>query len=162
MGCLAVFQVAATETKDLIEELDRDRISVEDLVSLPVHHCYVRATVDGRREPTYSLAVRQPEPGDPAMVERVKARAVDYTTSAETLASQDAEADRLVREFRDRVKQEHEEAELGNTDQSPNHQGPKQGRGPGSNSGKGKNRRQRRRSQTDPDPEPNPSVGEGE
>ena len=96
------------------------------------------------------------------MVERVKARAVDYTTSAETLASQDAEADRLVQEFRNRVKQEHEEAESGNTGQSPNHQGPKQGRGPGSNSGKGKNRRQRRRSQTDPDPEPNPSVGEGE
>ena len=63
VGCLAVFQVAATEAKDLIEELDRDRVSVEDLVSLPAHHCYVRATVDGRREPTYSLAVRQPEPG---------------------------------------------------------------------------------------------------
>ena len=56
VGCLAVFQVAAADALQLIEELDRDRVSVEDLVSLPVRHCYVRTTVDGQQEPTYSLA----------------------------------------------------------------------------------------------------------
>ena len=157
VGCLTVFQVAADDALHLIGELDQDRVSVEDIVSLPVHHCYVRATVDGQREPTYSLAVRKPDDGDPVMAERVKARAVDYTTSAETLAAQDAEAERLVKEFRDRVKQEDEEAESGNTGQ-----GPGQGKGPGGNGGKGKNRRQRRRNGADPDPEPNPSEGEGE
>ena len=154
VGCLAVFQVAASDARQLIGELDRDRVSEEDLVSLPVHHCYVRATVGGQREPTYSLAVRKPDDGDPSVAERVKARAVDYTTSAETLASLDAEAERQVKEFRDRVKQEDEEADSGKTGQGPN-QG--KGKGPG---GKGKNRRQRRRNESDP--APNPSEGEGE
>ena len=158
VGNLAVFQVAAADAQELIGELDRDRVSEEDLVSLPVHHCYVRATVDGQREPTYSLAVRRPEPGDEAVAERVKARAVDYTTSAETLASLDAEAERLVKEFRDRVKQENEEADSGNTGQDSN-QG--KGKGSGGSGGKGKKGR-RRRKEPDPDPEPNPSEGEGE
>ena len=149
--------MAASDARQLIGELDRDRVSEEDLVSLPVHHCYVRATVGGQREPSYSLAVRKPEPGDPAMAERVKARAVDYTTSAETLASQDAEAERQVKEFRDRVKQENEEADSGKTGQGPN-QG--KGKGPGGTGGKGKKGRQGRRNESDP--APNPSEGEGE
>ena len=163
VGGLAVFQVAAADAVKLIDELDRDRVSVEDVVSQPVHHCYLRPTVGGQREPTYSLAVRKPDPGDPEVAARVKARAVDYTTSAETLAAQDAEADRLVQEFRDRVKREHEAAESGNTGQGSS-QDPNQGKGqgPGPGGGKGKNGRPRRRNQPDPDPEPNPSAGGGE
>ncbi len=45
VGCLCVFQVAGNDARQLTLELDRDRVSVEDIVSLPVHHCYVRATV---------------------------------------------------------------------------------------------------------------------
>ena len=157
-GCLAVFQVAAADAVQLIDELDRDRVSVEDVVSQPVHHCYVRATAAGQREPTYSLAVRRPEPGDEAVAKLVKARAVDYTTPVETLAAQDAEAERLVKEFRDRVKQENEEAESGNNGHGPN-QG--KGKGSGGSGGKGKKGR-RRRNGADPDPEPNQSEGEGE
>ncbi len=157
VGCLAVFQVAASDARQLIGELDRDRVSEEDLVSLPVHHCYVRATVGGQREPTYSLAVRKPEPGDPAVAERVKVRALDYTTSEETLASQDVEAERQVKEFRDRVKQEDEEADSGKSGQGPD-QG--KGKGPGGSGGKGKKRLQRRRNESDPAPKP--SEGEGE
>ena len=51
VGCLAVFQVAASNARQLIGELDRERLDEEDLVSLPTHHCYVRATVDGLRQP---------------------------------------------------------------------------------------------------------------
>ena len=65
VGCLAVFQVAASDARQLIGELDRERVTEEDLVSLPVHHCYVRATVDGERMATYSMKVRRPEDGDP-------------------------------------------------------------------------------------------------
>ena len=155
VGCLAVFQVAAAEARQLIDELDRDRVSVEDVVSQPVHHCYVRATVDGQREPTYSLAVRKPDTGDPAIAKRVKARAADYTTSVETLAAQDAEAERLVKEFRDRVRQENEEADSGNSGQNPN-----QGKGKDKGSGGGKGKKGRRRNR--PDPEPEQSEGEGE
>ncbi len=157
VGCLAVFQVAAAEARQLIDELDRDRVSVEDVVSQPVHHCYVRATVDGQREPTYSLAVRRPDDGDPAVAARVKARAADYTTPVEALAAQDAEAERLVKEFRDRVKQENEEADSGSSGQGPN-----QGKGKDKGSGGGKGKKGRRRNRPDPDPEPNPSEGEGE
>ena len=77
----------------------------EDLVSLPVHHCYVRATVDGERMATYSMKVRKPEEGDPAAAERVLAGAAAYTTPSETIASQDAEAQRLVQEFRDKLEE---------------------------------------------------------
>ena len=38
VGCLAVFQVAGSDARQLVWELDRDRISEEDIVSLPVHH----------------------------------------------------------------------------------------------------------------------------
>jgi len=162
VGCLAVFQVAGEDAKQLIDELDRDRVSVEDLVSLPVHHCYVRATVGGQREPTYSLAVRRPDGGDLDMAERVKARAVEYTTSVETLAAQDAEAERLVKDFRERVKQEDEEANSGESNQDSG-QGKGKGKGAGGKDGKGKKGRGRgRKKEPDTDPNPNPSEGEGE
>ena len=54
VGCLAVFQVAGSDARQLIWELGKDRVSEEDIVSLPVHHCYVRATVGKERMPTFS------------------------------------------------------------------------------------------------------------
>ena len=106
VGSLAVFQVSAADARDLIGELDRERLGEEDLVSLPAHHCYVRATVDGQQEPTCYLELRKPGPGDPAVAERIRAAMADYTTPAETLASQDAEAHRRVQDFRDKLDQE--------------------------------------------------------
>ena len=49
IGCLAVFQVAGSDARQLVWELDRERVSEEDIVSLPVHHAYVRATVGSER-----------------------------------------------------------------------------------------------------------------
>ncbi len=109
VGCLAVFQVAASDARQLIGELDRDRLDEEDLVSLPTHHCYVRATVDGLRQPTYSLGVREPEAGSPEAEERVKARAETYTTTAEVIASQDPEVEKMAQEYRDELEREEEE-----------------------------------------------------
>ena len=45
VGCLAVFQVAGNDARTLVWELGKDRVTEDDIVSLPVHHCYVRATV---------------------------------------------------------------------------------------------------------------------
>ena len=45
VGCIAVFQVAGSDARRLVWELGRDRVSEDDITSLPVHHCYVRATV---------------------------------------------------------------------------------------------------------------------
>ena len=47
--CLAVFQVAASDARELIWEMGKDRVTEDDVVSLPVHHCYVRATVGTER-----------------------------------------------------------------------------------------------------------------
>ena len=63
VGCLAVFQVAGSDARQLVWELGRDRVSEEDVVSLPVHHCYVRATVGTDRIPTFSMKVRRTEQG---------------------------------------------------------------------------------------------------
>ena len=79
VGCLVAFQVSATDARELMGELDRERVGEEDIVSLPSHHCYVRATVDGRREPTYYMELRSPEPGDPQVAQRIRDAASAYT-----------------------------------------------------------------------------------
>ena len=118
VGCLAVFQVAASDARQLIGELDRERLDEEDLVSLPAHHCYVRATVDGLRQPTYSLGVRKPEEGSPAAAERVLERVEAYTTPAEAIVSQDPEIERMAQEFRDELEREQQQRQ-GETSQPP-------------------------------------------
>ena len=50
-----VFQVAGDDARELVWELNRERVSEEDIVSQPVHHCYVRATVGTERTPVFSM-----------------------------------------------------------------------------------------------------------
>ena len=109
VSCLVAFQVSANNAQELVGELDRERVGEEDLASLPSHHCYVRATVDGRREPTYYMELRPPEPGDPQIAQRIKDAASAYTTPAEALARLEAEADLRVQDYRDRLEREDEE-----------------------------------------------------
>ena len=54
LGCLAVFQVAGNDARRLVWELGKDRVTEDDITSLPVHQCYVRATVGTERLPAYS------------------------------------------------------------------------------------------------------------
>ncbi|MCY4447474.1 MAG: type IV secretory system conjugative DNA transfer family protein [Chloroflexi bacterium] len=89
-GCIAVFQTAASDARRLAGELGRDRVSEEDIVSLGVHQCYVRATVGSRREPAFSMTVLAPEPGDPDIAARVRAASAAYTTPMETIAAEEA------------------------------------------------------------------------
>ena len=155
VGCLAVFQVAASDARQLIGELDRDRLDEEDLVSLPTHHCYVRGTVDGLRQPTYSLAVREPEEGSPAAAERVLARAEVYTTTAEVIASQDPEVDRMAKEYREELEREEEEETREGAPPPPNNTSNGTGNQPG-----GKNKKPRRRRKDGNADRPDPSSGE--
>ena len=147
VGCLAVFQVSAADAREVIGELDRDRLGEEDLVSLPAHHCYVRAANDGIREPTYYMELRRPEPGDPLVAERVRAAMAGYTTPAETLASLEAEADLRVKDFRDRLEREEEE------DSTAGQSGQGKAKPPGE-AGKGKPKRTRRRGETGAEQDP--------
>ena len=104
VGCLVVFQVAGNDARTLVWELGKDRVSEDDIVSLPVHHCYVRATVGKERMPAFSMMVRKPEEGDPAVAARIRAAASAYTVPAPQIAYGDAEGDLKVEEFRRAVE----------------------------------------------------------
>ena len=81
VGCLAVFQVASTDARLLADELGSNRVSVDDITGLPVHQCYVRATVGTERLPAFSMAVRRPERGDSHAARRIREGTVEYTSS---------------------------------------------------------------------------------
>ncbi len=100
VGCLAIFQVAGNDARTLVWELGKDRVSEDDIVSLPVHHCYVRATVGTERMPAFSMQVRKPEEGDPDAAARIREAAAGYTVPAPQIAYGDAEGDLKVEEFR--------------------------------------------------------------
>ncbi len=100
VGCLAVFQVAGSDARHLVWELGKDRVTEEDIVSLPVHHCYVRATVGTERMDAFSMEVRKPEGGDRDRADRIRRASSAYTVSAQQLAYAEAEGHGRVEEFR--------------------------------------------------------------
>ncbi len=104
VGCLAVFQVAGSDARQLVWELGKDRVTEDDIVSLAVHNCYVRATVGKERMPAFSMMVRKPEDGDAEVAERIRAESGDYVLSAEEIAAQQAEIARRADEYRNTVK----------------------------------------------------------
>ena len=104
VGCLAVFQVAGNDARQLVWELGKDRVTEDDILSLAVHNCYVRATVGKERMPAFSMMVRKPEDGDVAIAERIRAEAGGYVTSAQEIAAQQAEMQKRADEYRQAVK----------------------------------------------------------
>ena len=99
VGCLAVFQVAGNDARQLVWELGKERVSEDDIVSLPVHHCYVRATVGTERMPAFSMEVRKPEEGDPSVADRIRAATQGYTVSARQGDYANAKGHEKVDEF---------------------------------------------------------------
>ena len=100
IGCLAVFQVAGADARTLVWELGKDLVTEDDITSLPVHHCYVRATVGNKRMPSFSMMVRKPDAGDPDVAARIRAASTSYTISSEEIESREAEGRKQVEEFR--------------------------------------------------------------
>ena len=100
VGCLAVFQVAGSDARHLVWELGKDRVTEEDIVSLPVHHCYVRATVGTERMDSFSMEVRKPETGDRDGADRIRKASSVYTVSAQQLAYAEAQGHGKVDEYR--------------------------------------------------------------
>ncbi len=145
VGCLAVFQVSGGDARRLVWELGKDRVSEDDITSLPVHHCYIRATVGADRMPAYSMMVRKPKPGDPYVAEVIRAGARDYTTRAGDISLGDAEGEKKTSEYH-RLLQERQ-----NDDQP---QPPQQ---PDQNSGPNRNKQRSRHNQADGE-----TAGEGE
>ena len=108
VGCLCVFQVSGEDARQLVWELGRERVSEEDIVSQPVHHCYVRATVGTERMPVFSMTVRKPDPGDPLRAARIREASSAYVTSARELERRQEERQRAVAEFRERIEAQRE------------------------------------------------------
>ena len=104
VGCLAVFQVAGNDARTLVWELGKERVTEDDITSLPVHHCYVRATVGKDRMPAFSMMVRKPEDGDPDTADRIREAASAYTVSAGQGAYADADGHRKVGDYRKGVE----------------------------------------------------------
>ena len=100
VGCLAVFQVAGNDARTLVWELGKDRVTEEDIVSLPVHHCYVRATVGTERMDSFSMEVRKPETGDRDGADRIRKASSVYTVSSQQLAYAEAQGHGKVDEYR--------------------------------------------------------------
>ena len=145
VGCLAVFQVSGSDARRLVWELGKDRVSEDDITSLPVHHCYVRATVGTDRMPAYSMMVRKPEPGDPHVASAIRAGARDYTTGAGEIALGDAEGEKKISEYHRLLL----ERQNGNQPQPPQQ--------PDQNSSPNRNKQRSRHNQPDGEP-----AGEGE
>ena len=99
-GCLAVFQVAGNDARTLVWELGKERVTEDDITSLPVHHCYVRATVGKERMPAFSMMVRKPEEGDPAVAARIREAASAYTVSARQADYAEADGHKKVGDYR--------------------------------------------------------------
>ncbi len=99
VGCLAVFQVAGSDARRLVWELGKDRVTEDDITSLPVHHCYVRATVGTDRMPAYSMMVRKPHPGNPDVAAVIRTLARDYTTRAGEIVLGNAEEEKKLSEY---------------------------------------------------------------
>ncbi|MXY96474.1 MAG: type IV secretion system DNA-binding domain-containing protein, partial [Gemmatimonadetes bacterium] len=105
VGCLAAFQMAGADARQLVWELGKERVSEDDVTSLDVHQCYVRATVGTERMDAFSMAVRPPEPGNPEVVRRIREEALAYLTTARDLELEESE----LRVLRDRYRRELEE-----------------------------------------------------
>ena len=120
VGCLAVFQVAGNDARTLVWELGKDRVTEDDIVSLPVHHCYVRATVGKERMPAFSMMVRKPEEGDPAVADRVREATSAYTVSARQADYADADGHKKVGDYRKGIDDiEKGRAQEGEAEQDP-------------------------------------------
>ena len=103
VGCLAAFQVSGTDARELVWELGRERVSEEDLVSQPVHHCYVRATVGSERTPAFSMQVRKPQFGDPERAAAIRRAASAYLTPQHRIESEEMELARKLKQLQDGV-----------------------------------------------------------
>ena len=124
VGCLAVFQVAGNDARQLVWELGKERVTEDDITSLPVHQCYVRATVGTERMDAFSMKVAKPERGDPERAERIRALAEGYVTTAWDIDESDADLRGLVDKYRRELEKlrkgrDSQDAESGGQSQEP-------------------------------------------
>ena len=105
VGCLAAFQMAGTDARQLVWELGKERVSEDDVTSLDVHQCYVRATVGVQRMDAFSMRVLPPEPGNPQVAQRIRDLALGYLTPEDDIGLPDDELGKLLEKYRQELKE---------------------------------------------------------
>ena len=100
VGCLAAFQMAGTDARQLVWELGKERVSEDDVTSLDVHQCYVRATVGVERMDAFSMRLLPPQPGNPDVARRIRDLALGYLTPVDDIGLPDDELGKLVGKYR--------------------------------------------------------------
>ena len=99
VGCLAVFQVAGSDARQLVWELGKERVTEDDITSLPRAPVlrpgppWVRSVMDA-----FSMAVREPEGGDSERPEHIRAGVSSYVTLAKDMAAGEAEPSKNAEE----------------------------------------------------------------
>ena len=78
-GCLVSFQVAGDDARRLVWEFGTERVTEDDLTSLPVHHCYVRAIAGGQRLPAFSMHLAPPADGNIEVARQILGNRHIYT-----------------------------------------------------------------------------------
>ena len=150
VGCLAAFQMAGSDARQLVWELGKERVSEDDVTSLAC----TSATCRPPWAPsawTPSMRVLPPEPGNPAVARRIRDLALGYLTAPEDIGPQDDEMRKLVEKYR---------AELEQLRQGPGRRRENQANSPAQP--KPTNRRnQRSRRQGQPAPGPDAEVEQG-
>ena len=96
--------MAGNDARQLVWELGKERVTEDDITSLPVHQCYVRATVGTERMDAFSMKVAKPEPGDADIAERIRAEAESYLTAPKDMAERDAGLQALVDKYREELE----------------------------------------------------------
>ena len=127
VGCLAVFQIAGSDARQMVWELGKERVTEDDITSLPVHQCYIRATVGTDRMEAFSMKVAKPEEGDPDVADRLRVEAESYITTGWEIDENDADLRDLVNKYRkelDELRKRQDGQAPENTGQP---QGPKRG-----------------------------------
>ena len=104
VGCLAVFQVAGSDARQLVWELGKERVTEDDITSLPVHNCYVRATVGKERMDAFSMMVRKPDEGDADIAESIRTESERYLTASREMDERDAALRELVGRYREELE----------------------------------------------------------
>ncbi len=104
VGCLCVFQVNAVDANRLLPELDGERLDEEDITGLPVHHCYGRLNVGGKRPAYFSMQLLPPQIGAPEAADAIRKASDAYTRPTSVVAGEQAQyMDDQVQDFRDKL-----------------------------------------------------------
>jgi hypothetical protein len=64
-----IYRMSAADARIICGELG---VTPDDIVNLDAHQCYARLTYQGKQQPTFSLQVNPPDPGEPSQIETIR------------------------------------------------------------------------------------------